>query len=89
MKSVANDQKASFAKELNILKQELSNHFEQKLEQITHKEMQEKLESEKIDVSKFDYKSELGAIHPVSATLNKIIEYFAKIELLYRKKAQL
>ncbi len=79
MKSVANDQKASFAKELNILKQELTNHFEQKFEQITHKELQKKLESEQIDVSKFDYKSELGAIHPVSATLNKIIEYFARL----------
>jgi len=79
MKSVANDQKASFAKELNILKQELTNHFEQKLEQITSKELQEKLENEKIDASKFDYKSELGAIHPVSATLNKIIDYFARL----------
>ena len=79
MKSVANDQKASFAKELNILKQELTNHFEQKFEQITHKELQEKLESEQIDVSRFDYKSDIGAIHPVSATLNKIIEYFARL----------
>ena len=79
MKSVANDQKASFAKELNIFKQELTNHFEQKLEQITSKELQEKLENEKIDASKFDYKSELGAIHPVSATLNKIIDYFARL----------
>jgi phenylalanyl-tRNA synthetase alpha chain len=79
MKEISNEQKANFAKELNILKQSLTKAYDKKNTLMQQQELMQKFEKEKIDVTTFDYKNTLGAIHPVSATLNKIIDYFARL----------
>ncbi len=54
---------------LNSLKEEKRRNFEEIA-------LEERLKSEKIDVSLYGYSSKKGAIHPVTSTMNKIIDYF-------------
>ena len=42
-------------------------------------ELNKKLESEKIDVTKIDFDSSIGSIHPVSNIMNLITNYFQKL----------
>jgi phenylalanyl-tRNA synthetase alpha chain len=76
MKSIPNEQKASFAKELNQHKTDLMQNLINKKEELSLKELQEAMKAEAIDVSLYSPKNNSGALHPVMQTMDKIVEYF-------------
>jgi len=79
IKTLPNEQKKEFAKNLNELKQTLTNELENKKKILQELELEKKLKSEKIDVTKFNNFKTTGAPHPVVETMNKIISYFQNL----------
>jgi len=76
MKSIPNDQKKEFAKNLNILKSDLSKEFENKKRSLLEIEKDLLMREGAVDVSLFRRVEHGGSLHPVNETMNKIIEYF-------------
>ncbi len=79
MKNLSGDEKRERAKELNDFKEIFSAKFEKKEVEISEAELDEKMFREKIDISLISPKNELGGYHPVVETMNRIIEYFQKL----------
>ncbi len=79
MKNLSGDEKREQAKELNDFKEIFSVKFEKKEVEISEAELDEKMFREKIDISLISPKNELGGYHPVVETMNRIIEYFQKL----------
>jgi phenylalanyl-tRNA synthetase alpha chain len=79
LKEVPNEKKKEFARELNSRKEKLLKLFEERKRELEEIALEERLKSEKIDVSLYGYSSKKGAIHPVTSTMNKIIDYFTAL----------
>ena len=79
MKSVPNEQKAQFAKDLNKHKTELMQCLNDKKGFLQTEELMQKMRDEKIDVSLFSSRSSAGALHPVMETMDRIVEYFSSM----------
>ena len=79
LKSLPKEQKPIVAKELNSAKNVLFQALQQKKDKILAKEIQRKLESEKIDVSLYSATGYKGALHPVQYTMDRIIDYFTAL----------
>ena len=79
MKSVPNEEKKAFAENLNKNKTLITDALEAKkviLEQVA---LNQKLENEKIDVTRFNNELSCGATHPVVETMDRIITYFQNL----------
>ncbi|WP_353662928.1 phenylalanine--tRNA ligase subunit alpha [Hydrogenimonas sp. SS33] len=79
MKNVPPEEKPKVAKELNLLKQSLTRAFEEKRGELEARALEERLREEALDVSLYTPRPESGALHPVMATMDRIIEYFASL----------
>jgi phenylalanyl-tRNA synthetase alpha chain len=79
MKTVPNEQKANFAKELNTHKAELTSLFNEQKMVLQTKELYEAMKAEALDVSLFSTTSRKGALHPVMETMDRIVEYFSSM----------
>ncbi|NPA55789.1 MAG: phenylalanine--tRNA ligase subunit alpha [Epsilonproteobacteria bacterium] len=79
MKEIPNEQKKEFAKNLNELKNKAMELIAQKKSQLEEQALEEQLQAEKIDVSLYSNRSEIGALHPVQMTMDKIIDFFVKL----------
>ena len=79
MKSLPPEEKPKVAKELNTLKQSLTEAFEAKKRALEALALQKRLEAEAIDVSLYTPRPQSGALHPVMHTMDRIIEYFASL----------
>jgi phenylalanyl-tRNA synthetase alpha chain len=79
MKEIPNEQKKEFAKNLNELKDKATNLINTKKVELEEKALEEKLQAEKLDVSLYSNRSEIGALHPVQITMDKIIDFFTKL----------
>lgn len=79
MKAVPNEEKASFAKELNTHKGELTSLFNAQKIILQTKELQEAMKAEALDVSLYSTTSRKGALHPVMETMDRIVEYFSSM----------
>ena len=79
MKDVPNEEKKEFAKNLNILKADLTKSFEDKKTILMAEALEAKLKVEKIDVTKFSSNPSIGAFHPVQETMDRIIKYFENL----------
>lgn len=79
MKSVPNEDKKAFAENLNIQKTLITQALDTKKLVLEKDALNEKLEAEKIDVTKFNNELSCGATHPVVETMNKIITYFQNL----------
>ncbi len=79
LKDLAGEEKKVRAKELNELKERYTNELYLKTEILKTKELQERLLREEIDVTLFSPLTSKGAIHPVNATMDRIIEYFISL----------
>ena len=79
MKSVPNEEKGSFAKELNTHKSELTSLFNEQKTVLQTKALYEAMKAEALDVSLFSTTSRKGALHPVMETMDKIVEYFSSM----------
>ena len=79
MKDIPNNEKKSFAENLNKQKTLITNSIEAKKVLLEKDALNKKLEEEKIDVTKFNNELSCGAVHPVSETMNRIINYFQNL----------
>ena len=79
MKSLPNEEKAAFAKELNRAKGELTSLLNDKKLYLQTKELEEAMRAEALDVTLFSTHSQNGALHPVTATMDKIVDYFVSM----------
>jgi len=78
LKNIAPEKKKEVAKELNELKEKALNLIAEKKAELEEKLLEEQLKREKIDVTQFVPKT-TGAIHPITQTMNAIIDFFTKL----------
>ncbi|GAB6073526.1 phenylalanine--tRNA ligase subunit alpha [Nautilia lithotrophica] len=78
LKNIAPEKKKEVAKELNELKEKAVNLIAEKKKELEEKLLEEQLKKERIDVTQFVPKTS-GAIHPITETMNKIIDFFTKL----------
>jgi len=79
MKEIPNEKKREFAKNLNELKEKATKLIAKKKAELEEKALEIKLQSEKLDVSMFSNRTQTGALHPVNMTMDKIIDFFTKM----------
>ena len=79
MKSVPNEEKKAFAENLNKQKELITDALESKKIILEKVALNNKLESEKIDVTRFNNELSCGATHPVVETMDRIIKYFQNL----------
>ena len=79
MKEIPNEQKREFAKNLNEMKEKATTLIAEKKAELEEKALELKLKSEKLDVSMFSNRAQIGALHPVNMTMDKIIDFFTKM----------
>ena len=77
--SIAENEKKNFASNLNVIKDELQNAIDNKINEIQNLEIREKLEKEKIDITLPERTFKRGKIHPVSQTIDEISSIFSEI----------
>jgi phenylalanyl-tRNA synthetase alpha chain len=76
---VAEEERKKFAADLNLAKNEFQNIIATKIESIEIKEINQKLEKEKIDITLPERPFVQGKIHPVSQVIDEISSIFSEI----------
>lgn len=76
LKNLLDDEKKAYAQEINEEKEILNNTIQLKKKELETLEIAKRMEKEAIDVTMFDEKCGAGALHPITITMDKIIEYF-------------
>ena len=76
---IAETERKQFASDLNIIKDELQDLINSKINDIENAEINEKLEKEKIDITLPERPFIKGKIHPVSQTIDEISSIFSEI----------
>ena len=76
--SISENERKKFASDLNIIKDELQEVIENKINEIQNTEINEKLEKEKIDITLPERSFVRGKIHPVSQTIDEISSIFSE-----------
>lgn len=79
MKNLSPEDRKSVAKELNEIKDIFTTKLEDRKIQLQKDDLEKRMLAEKIDISLLNLKSEIGGYHPVVETMNKIIDYFEKL----------
>ena len=79
LKDIPGPEKKAFAEGLNRKKSAIQTVFDEHLVALKTKALQEQLKSETIDVSLYGNLGEIGALHPVTQTMDKIIDYFVAL----------
>ncbi len=79
MKDLCGAEKGKLAKELNTHKSSLMNEFTAKKITLQTEALRIAMQAEAIDVSLFSTSSQVGALHPVMETMDKIVEYFSSM----------
>ena len=77
--SISESEKKKFASELNLIKDELQNQINFKINEIQSEEINKKLEKEKVDITLPERTFVRGKIHPVSQTIDEISSIFSEI----------
>ena len=77
--SMQEDERKKFASDLNFIKDELQEKINKKLQEIEFKEINSKLENEKVDITLPERDINLGKIHPVSQVIDEISSIFSEI----------
>lgn len=79
LKDIPGPEKKDFAQKLNLQKSSLQKSFDSKLAKLEELALNKQLQAEAIDVSLYTLQSEKGALHPVTQTMDKIIDYFVAL----------
>ena len=79
MGSMSPDSRKKFASDLNTIKDELQEIIEKKIKDIEIKEINLKLQNEKVDVTLPERSFKRGKIHPVSQVIDEISSIFSEI----------
>ena len=77
--TLSQDERKKFASALNIVKEELQEKINFKIKEIEDKEINSKLESERVDVTLPEREISQGKIHPVSQVIDEISSIFSEI----------
>ncbi len=77
--SIAENERKKFASDLNLIKDELQNLINSKIDEIQTEEINKKLEKEKVDITLPERTFVRGKIHPVSQTIDEISSIFSEI----------
>ena len=77
--SIPSEERKKFASDLNFIKEELQEKINIKLQEIEIKEINSKLENEKVDVTLPERDINQGKIHPVSQVIDEISSIFSEI----------
>ena len=77
--SIPSEERKNFASELNFIKDELQEKINSKLQEIETKEINSKLENEKVDITLPERDINQGKIHPVSQVIDEISSIFSEI----------
>ena len=77
--SIDENERKKFASDLNVIKDELQDLINFKINEIQNAEINKKLEKEKIDVTLPERTFVRGKIHPVSQTIDEISSIFSEI----------
>tara|TARA_B100000989_G_scaffold231861_1_gene178649 strand:+ start:15 stop:1082 length:1068 start_codon:yes stop_codon:yes gene_type:complete len=77
--SIAESERKKYASELNLIKDELQDIINSKINEVENTEINKKLENEKIDVTLPERSFVRGKIHPVSQTIDEISSIFSEI----------
>ncbi len=75
IKNLPPEERKSFGKKVNELKEFLEELFREKEEELKKKALEEKLRSEWVDLTVPPYRT-IGALHPITLTLERITEIF-------------
>lgn len=76
LKTLQRESKAEFGKGLNIAKQKLVAKFDEVLKELDKKEIEEKIASQKIDITLPGRECDKGSIHPFEIIVNEVEEFF-------------
>ena len=76
MGSLKPEERPAFGQKVNQLRQRLEEALDNKAQEIREREKEQRLKDETLDVSIPGLRPELGAEHPITATMNKIVETF-------------
>ena len=76
MKQVPAEERPAFGKQVNDLRVELEAAFEAQEEKVRAKELEQKLASERVDVTMPGRKGRRGTLHPVTRVRNRLIDIF-------------
>ena len=76
LKTLPRESKADFGKGLNIAKQKLVAKFDEVLKELEKKEIEEKIASQKIDITLPGRECDKGSIHPFEIIVNEVEEFF-------------
>lgn len=79
LKDLSNEEKKTFAKELNEYKEAFTKAITSKKSELEEALSSKALEADKIDISLFNSKENIGALHPVMDTLDRIVNYFVSM----------
>ena len=77
--SIEESERKKFASDLNVIKDDLQNLINSKINEIQNAEINQKLEKEKLDVTLPERAFVRGKIHPVSQTIDEISSIFSEI----------
>ena len=77
--SLPERERKNFASDLNFIKDELQEKINKKIQEIEIKEINSKLENEKVDVTLPERNIVQGKIHPVSQVIDEISSIFSEI----------
>jgi phenylalanyl-tRNA synthetase alpha chain len=77
LKSLSVEEKKIVGKQLNEIKNQISEIILSKRQEIEEIEIEKKLESERIDITIPGRKLSLGSIHPISQTIDEMLQIFS------------
>jgi len=77
--NLSQEEKPKLGKESNLIKQKLQAQIKQRFEILTQKEDKIKLEEEKLDITLPGIPINIGKLHPITQTLNGIIDTFSNL----------
>ena len=77
--TIEESERKKFASDLNLIKDELQDLIDSKINEIQNAEINQKLEKEKIDITLPERSFVRGKIHPVSQTIDEISSIFSEI----------
>jgi len=76
MKNLTNEERPAFGAKVNELKQQISAKIEEFEVQLKERELQAKIEAERIDISLPAFNLEFGNLHPLTRVTNDLEELF-------------
>ena len=79
MKDIPFESRASYGKNVNALKEEVSAIFVKKEQELKAREREDRFKKEAVDITLPGKRFEVGGLHPLNIVRNKIIEAFSSL----------